>query len=633
MAMKMSRPRKRYYSIAVVVLASLIIGLAAPFFFDAKRLKIDFESFDFEPGGVVAAPRDQFDVSSPLPVHDLTETQITSGRLSLVFPSARGYSGREAQALLDKGSGKLAINDGEIHIGGFGTYNHRQEPTQQPVTQAPIVTALLNSRFVELEIGNSKINVRLPGGYSETFREANLRVIQPEESSLTITGTAIWRGQEVRLTLQTGRQHARDSEMPILFKMDAPALSVKFSGALQRKGEAKLVGETEISIPALKDFVQILNVAWPVTSTDGGSLSLSGPLNWSSEMIAFERAAVRIDDNDANGALTIKRSGGLPLVSGTLAFDRLDLTSIGKPTKTEERLLPRNWWDTVKQVWSIPLVKFFDADLRLSAKEIQVGRTQVGKVAATLSLREGKLSAQLANLNYDGGSGSGQLTTDFNGLAPRTTVRGRLLGVPLGDLASTMFGVRRIEGRADVTLDLTAHGSELRAMLESMSGQVAVQLAKDGAVGLDLTAFSLAPLKSDGTTDPAATAHRLLRDALQGTTQITSLNMDVSIEAGRAECKKFSATFDDRVAKIAGRFDLAMQRMDVRALVHSRITADGSAGASAEQKLEGRRITLRGPWRLPHIEMADVKGRPDELAAALQDKWVEHQRKPEPSLE
>ncbi len=618
--MTQGRPKKRSFTIATLVLASLLFGLAAPLFFDVRQINLDFE-----PSGVVAAPRDQFDVGTPLPLHSLSQTVITTGRLLQVFPTGRKFSGTEAQAILKKGAARLALENAEVQVGGDASGVEGVGDAPWMARQAPIVSALTSLRFLDLTVHQSRIVLNLPGGYREVLDNANLLVTGTSGSTLSISGNGHWRGQDVKILIETGRARPAAAEIPVSFRLDGDLISIKFSGLLQRRGDPKILGDIDVSITRIRAFSDALNVGWPALSNDGEFI-LRGPVDWSQDAVAFKRASVQLDGNEANGALTLKRNKGLPLLSGTLAFDQFRLARTPLEQQEQHQPKPESWWAWVRRFWSTPMVKFLNADLRLSANEVVVGKTQLGKAAATLSLRHGKLSAQLASLTFDGGSGNGQINMDFNGLAPRTTLRGRLLGAPIGELSSALFGNSRLEGRADVTLDLTTHGSELRPMLESVAGTIDLKLKDSGGViNLDLEALAVEPIARPPAGQISDVPAKLIETILKGKTKLQALDVSIAVDAGRAECVKFVGKFDGRLAQLAGRFDLATQRMDVRGLVHADVRkpdADGKDKPIAPE-VAGRQISLRGPWSMPLVELSEVKGRPEDLAAELRKKRTE----------
>ncbi len=605
--MTRSMPRKRRFVILPILLAGLFAGLAVPLVFKSDRI-----AFDFEPAGVVAAPHDRYEIGAPLPVHEFSRTVVTSGRLIQVKPPGREMSGKEARSSLQNGTARLALQNAELNIGdpvnGFDAAPYPRYRAVPP----PLVAALRELKFLELNIGKGRIKALFPGGFEERLSNAELLVIGRDQHAVSIRGTATWRGQAVAIEVDTGRVRPEEGAMPIIFKMRGRSILVSFTGTLKRQSGLRLEGKTSITISDVKAFASAQFISWPSLFSTS-AVSLSGEMDWSDNGIAFKKANVELDNNDATGALTIKRTTGTranrhSLISGTLAFDRLSLTTVKNDKSRDDSRLPTGWWDAITSIWTIPVAKFFDADLRISANEVVVGDAELGKAAATVSLRNGKLSAQLAKLEFDGGTGDGQLTMNFNDLLPRALIRGRVQGVPLGDLSSALLGVRRIEGRANVTLDLESQGSELRPMMSGLTGKLQVSLAEPGVVGLDVGAF-VRPLAANAGQKNLSESKIRLGAALQGTTQIDRLEVALNISNGVAECVRFDAGMGGKVAKIAGRIGFADRQMDLRALIYDHPARKvGELNEPRDGLITARRVSVSGSLLGPTVTSYDVRG-------------------------
>ena len=567
--------------------------------------------FAFDSGGVVAAPRGHFQVGAPIPVHALTATSIQSGRILQVPPNGKTLTGSEANGLLAKGKADLVLDRVDLSVGNPSARGAEPYRGGFVSPDAPIVAALVARNFASLSVRDSRVSVTLPNGRRERLFNVNLKIKPQGRNAVTAEGTAIWRGQDIKFSIETGTLSEAGLTMPVSLKLEGPLISVRFDGTIDKKDGLQLNGKADLAAPSLRRLARLLGAAWP----DGAGLekvSLSGPVNWTKASLAFPKANVRLDGNVGVGAIAIKSDTAIPQLSGTLAFEQFDMTSYAASNSGRDASAKSIWWDAITSAWSMPLARHFSADLRLSAKQTVFAGHQIGKAAATVSLRNGKFSAQLASLAFEGGSGSGQLTVDFNGLVPRTTMRGKLINAPLGDLASALFGRRSIEGRATITADLHAQGSNFHPMLNDMSGKVNVDLENGGAIGLDLKRFL--------STEPGISERlpsALLRGAVQGTTEVDKLDLDIEFKDGHVICRKLEVLFDNRIARVAGEIDLRERQADVRAVVHPEIARSDDGKPVSQEPIQGHRIKLRGPWDSSKVALSKLVGGADEFAAAL----------------
>ena len=604
--MKQTKPQKRQLTVVLVVLAWLVVGLSMPLFLDARKA-----DFSFDAGGVVAAPRGHFQVGAPIQLHALTAATIQSGRVLQIPPSGRVLTGSEADELLKSGRADLLLDRIDLAIGdhsGMGQvvkYNNAATPA------APIVAALITRSFASLTVRDSKVSFMLPSGRREQMSDVNLKVEPKGRTAISASGTAVWRGHDVKLSIETQKASDSGRSMPLKVKVEGALLSASISGLVDKKGGLQFTGKADISAPSLRSLARLLGASWP----DGAGLekvSLKGPINWTKTSLSFPKAEVELDGNVGVGVMAIKNDISVPQLSGTLAFDQFDLTPYATAKPHAAARTHSVWWDAITSAWSMPLARHFSADFRLSAKETLFDGNSMGKAAATVSLKSGKFSAQLASLAFDGGSGSGQLTVDFNGLFPRTTVRGKLVNAPLGDIASALFGTRSVEGRATMTAELQAYGSDFAPMLENTTGTLKVDLEDGGAIGLDFRGF----LSSEPTASQRGPS-ALLRNAMQGTTQVDRLNLDVKINNGSVFCRKFVIAFDKSIARVSGGIDLRKKTADVRAVVHPEIPQSKDGTPVKHEPLQGHKIKLHGPWKSSQVDFSKLVGGAHEFSAAL----------------
>ena len=616
--MKLGKPRTRHATVVLFVLAWLGLGLSVPFIFTSQD-----SAFDFDLGGVIAAPRGYYQIGAPIMLHGPSQVSLKSGGIQQVPPKGGELTGSEARTALENGSAELVLDRVDMSLGRRIFADDAPPVARYFSHSAPIVEALKSRRFSSLTMHNSRLAITFPNGWSDRLFNVNLKILPRGRGGLTATGTAIWRGLTVAIAFESGGADAAGANMPFSVKIESQLLSVDFEGHIDSRSSPQLEGEVSIKTDNLNELPLLRSTILQSASRAGPkTLSLSGPLKWTETALAFPKAQVKIDDNAAVGALALKGPSSTPQVSGTLAFARLDLAPyiLGrKQKKTEAKTM--GWWSTLTSLWTAPLANQIEADLRISADETAIGETTLGKAAAAISFKKGKLSAQVAKLAFDGGSGNGQITIDYSGLIPRTMIRGRLTNAPLGDLASAIVGSRSIEGRATITADLDMQGNHLRTMIDNVSGKVSLSLVDGGAIGLDLDSL-FKPAESASGIKPT----EVIRVAAQGTTQVEELDIDFDFNSGHATCRRLVAKFNKRVARLAGRVDLPSQTWNLSAIVHQDVPSTETDATKPQEKVVGRKITVRGNWSLPSMEVTKVVGEPKDFVAELQQSlkqsWV-----------
>ncbi|MGI9425709.1 MAG: AsmA family protein [Hyphomicrobiaceae bacterium] len=612
----LTKARRRYITITVVVFAWLIVGLSIPFFFHSDR--IDFEAF-----GVRASPRNQFNVTAPTILNQQPSITLRRGQITQSSPDDQPLTGQRARELLTSGKANLVLEFADVRLGSSGatTEAFLSDTGGVPQPLAPVLRALSSLHFASLDIRHSDIAFELPSGQVEELFDVNLQVDPIGQSALRVKGRAWWRGHLIDIDLETQPITKSGDPTPLTLAVSGPVLSAKFSGHLSSVQSLLLVGDAEIKIPKVMELLGLPNPFTQEKSKDTAALqglSLSGPLRWTNAALEFPKVKVKLDDNDANGALAIKNLENTPQIAGTLAFDSINLTRYASLVQAYNLPKSKGWWDLIVSMWPRPFVNKIDADLRVSTQEAELGSARFGKAAATISLKRGKLSAQLAKFDFDQGSGSGQITVDYNSGIPKFTLHGRLQNAPLGDLTSLAHGKRSIEGRATITADVSSRGRHRQEILENLSGQLQLELVDGGSIGLDVNTL-IDPSKQAVDVQPS----QLIRDAARGTTQLESLNVEFKIKSGHAVCNLAIAEFDGKTMSAVGRLNLPSQALDMQAIVVEGAPGPPQATEAQEKPAEvivGRSVAIRGPWYAPKIKLSDRRGSAMDLLAELRGR-------------
>ncbi len=134
-----------------------------------------------------------------------------------------------------------------------------------------------------------------------------------------------------------------------------------------------------------------------------------------------------------------------------------------------------------------PLIQDVDADLRISSDSVVVPGVTIGHSAATISLKGGKMLADIAELEIDDGTkGGGQLRIDATGPRPATTCMASSRRWTSAAPAQAIFGHPTVQGRGDITVDISAAGDTGDSLLGSLDGKMCVTLSEGGLLGIDV---------------------------------------------------------------------------------------------------------------------------------------------------
>ena len=604
----MKRPRQslRRYSLALAILFSLVFIIAAPILISDRYSHIVLRS-----AAVFAASANSYSLSSPVRLLEAPMIELEGGTLS-VPPTRTGLArGGQMIAMLITGSGPQMTLENATFTADFST----SEPTFSNSTGngevAPLVSALKTMQFDGLAVRNSSVRIKMSDGSTLEFDEVTAEITSKPNGAIQATGSFAFRGEKVTFETALGASlDPRGNDRPIAASFASAPLSATLDGSLMLGDSPQLLSpQAELTIVNLRDAARWLGVNWP-SGRGFGAFHAKGQLEWGNRTVAFQRALVQMDDNEAAGTLSVNFSGARPALEGTLGLKTLDLSKYLKPAVAASGAAPDvassaatpsllSAMSTASGL-AFPLIQSIDADMRISSDSVVLSGATIGRSAVTISLKEGKMLADIAELEIDEGTrGGGQIRIDTSGANPSFGVQGKLEAMDVGRAAQLMFGHPTVQGRGIVTIDLSAVGNTGASLLRSLGGKLCVTLNEGGRIGLDinqLTAAANAPQPSSAWQ--AASAHAISVDKLDARFVVT----DGVIRTQSAE-----AVSGARALRADGSISLLERRLDLELAIGDLAKADIEGG---EPKLQPRDvIDVHGPWSEPALRVGPADER------------------------
>jgi len=581
----------RRYSWSLAILCFLIILLAAPLLIFDRYHRIALQS-----STVLAASSNSYSLSAPVRLMSGPTIELESGTLS-VPPSRSGLArGGQMIAMLITGHGPQMTLENASFIADFST----REPTfsQEPPTGevAPLVKALQGMQFDGLAVRDSTVRIKMSDGSLVELEDVNASISARPNGAIHATGSFDFRG--ARIDFETTLDPSLDTQgmsRPITASFSGKPLSATLEGSLMLGESPQLLSpQAELTAPDLRAAARWLGVNWP-SGRGFGAFHAKGQLEWVNRTVAFQNAAIELDENDASGTLSINFSGPRPAVEGTLGLKTLDLTQYLKVADASAK--PATILAAIRDTDGLefPLIEAIDADFRISADSMTLPSTTVGHSAATVSLRGGKMLADLAELEFDDGTrGGGQIRIDSSGANPSYGMQVKFEAPDVGHAVQAVFGHPTVQGRGAVTIDLTASGNTGESLLRSLDGKMCVTLAEGGRIGLDINKLA-AP---NGAPLPAGSWQELVARSIS----VDKLDARFTVAGGIMRTQSAEAISGERALKADGAISLIERRLDMELAVGD-VAKPAAEGESATAvKLRPREIiNMHGPWSAPSI--------------------------------
>jgi hypothetical protein len=465
--------------------------------------------------------------------------------------------------------------------------------------------AMLDVQTVTIRDGLIKL---LTSAYEhEILSDVDVQITPNRRASATIAGQVTFRGQRLKLNATVAKPAAKGSEnrWPTRATVSSALFETRFDGSIGEEKGLRLTGAIDLSAPRLRDVARWIGMESPLAG-NLEALRLKAALDWSGGAMAFSNATLTLDGNEGVGAVTLTRTAKRTAVEGTLAFKRLNLTPYVVSTMVERTLLAPIFAASKPPVIT-SLLDHLDADLRISSDVLIIPGIETGQGAVAITLKNGKLLAEIAELAIEDGLFKGQLAVERVGADPRYALNGKLDGVEAGRLFQRSLGRNPLQGRADATISLVTTGDTIDELLTGLGGKAKVVMRDGTRLGMDLR-----------TTIQSAkrTELRGWQSIGAAVTGLDVLSLTIDVQHGVVHATIADAKSGTNTIFGGGYVDLHRKALEFSLGLK---TADPSSRVAATSDA----LRLSGPWlspRLMHERGDDVMQRHPQAPAPATDR-------------
>lgn len=301
----------------------------------------------------------------------------------------------------------------------------------------------------------------------------------------TLSAKGIWRGEAASLEVSSPAPLLllAGASAPLKFALTAAPATAGFDGTLALGDKPFFQGQATVSAPSLRRVLE-----WSrsdvTTGATIGSIAVSSRLTGDAARVKFENTEITLDGNPGMGALELSLTEKVPTISGTLAFDTLDLRSL------LSAFMPLDPAGNMTREIDAGFANRIDLDLRLSAGHATAGSIAMDDVAATAQVKGGLAAFDISDATAFGGTI--QAGVRFDRKAEGTQVELRLLSSDIeGGAFGTAAGMSRLVpiGKGTISVILKGPGKAWDQFLDKADGSISANFGAGALTGLDIDAF------------------------------------------------------------------------------------------------------------------------------------------------
>lgn len=303
-------------------------------------------------------------------------------------------------------------------------------------------------------------------------------------------GSFLLRGERVGFALDCGAPVEMEGgiRVPVNLTFTSKPLAAKLTGTASFTNGFQLDGELNADMNNARRFLRWADIGLP-PGPSLQKLTAAGTAHWNGSTLTFDDGAFSLDGNAAVGLLAVT-PGPRPRIDATLDFDRLAIDPYfgGADAATPPAAQP--------DVLEGALLKYFDADLRISAAEITAPGIKLGRGGFTISAKNGALASEVGELDLCGGQASGRVSIDMSQPLAKASLTANLDDVPVDNCLDAAF-LLPLKGNTSLKAEMSGEGRSYAELIQALSGTLKVNAAM-GAIPLDLGRLLLSPAPLDG---------------------------------------------------------------------------------------------------------------------------------------
>ena len=432
----------------------------------------------------------------------------------------------------------------------------------------------------------------------ETLANVEMALAWPSISrSFAATGRFAWHEQPIDATISLTDFVAalQGDRSGLKIRLAGAPFKFAFDGYLSYRPTLKMEGTLAADAASLRDTLRWAGQQ-PPPGGGFGRFALKAQTNVVGGTIGLSGVNIELDGNAGEGVLTFD---GRQTLQGTLAAEGLDLT----PYISAVRLLTsgERGWDS-KPI-ALDGLEGVHLDLRLSAARVNIASAKLGRTAVAANLRGGNLTVAVGESQAFGGVVRGTFGLAKSPAGADFRAQLQFTNVDLEQCLGDMFGIRRLEGKGNLSFAVESSGRSVYDLTKALNGTASLTSRKGAIAGFNveqlLKRIERRPLSGGG-------------EFRTGKTPYETLTLNLKIVQGVANVEDVRMEGPSVGLALAGSASIPERELDLRGTASLlSISASSNAAAPAFELP----FMVQGPWDDPII-LPDPQSRIERSGAA-----------------
>ena len=446
---------------------------------------------------------------------------------------------------------------------------------------APNLSALADDSFGTIEFSDGQI-MDLAGGAIATGL-AGMIEWSALNRAASLSAAGIWRGENFSVDASSAQplMLLAGGSAPVTFRMNAAPVTGSFEGVANFSENSFFNGQATFNSPSLRRMIEWSRSDLP-PSAFSGPVGLSGKISGDRKRVKLDDAQITLDANSGSGVLELSLGGAVPGITGTLAFEQLDLRSF---LSAFTPFTPGSGGAPL--TIDVAFAERYNLDLRLSAAKATIGELAFSNVAATARVKGDLTAFDISDATIFGGVVQAGVRYDRKGKAGNLDVRLLASDIDTGAAAALAKSLRIVPaGRATVSLLLKGPGHDWNSFLETAAGSFSMTFGPGTVNGFDI---------SDFINRSNQGGFFALREVAPASIAVDRAEVRATLSEGTARLEKAEARLGQRTATLSGVVPYVVGGVALSGAV---IATDAAADKADEAEAS---FFVGGSWSAPFV--------------------------------
>lgn len=538
---------------ALIVVAA--IRITFPFLVQTETVARGIErTLENWTGATVHVGRDAEFVFWPYPRVTLGDVRIIGGKDGVNTELASIDAIAATFDLLGAVRGEPAFSDFElvrpiIHVGwnAEGVFNWRHSGWMMQAIDATAsapagqATGMTDERIGTISIRDGILDIAHADGGPHRIADINGSLTWPAlRQRLELSLSGVLNGEMTHWSFSSGQPLAllAGRDATVRTSLSAKPTTVNFEGTANLSSRAFVTGALELATPSLSRLLAWQGKDIPAVGNIG-QVNIEANVATAGYAAKLENVKLTLDNAQATGVLDIAMPPeGVPLVGGTLAFDRIDLRAF----LTAFSPLPDTDPDT--PTIDTAFIHQFGIDLRLSAKTADFSPFSLRDLAAGMRIENGRASFDIGDSTLLDGRLTGRIALAENGFRGGGQLQMSASNVDIGGIVSALALPGPLpSGIGSVDFELSTDRPLWATTISDMSGRFRLRMGTGTLTHFNLKAFEERAVRN---------AFFNVSETADGSFNFTRTDVEARLDRGLAELTKAEIESNEKLLSLSG---------------------------------------------------------------------------------